>query len=150
MSRHILFTHTAQAALALVCQGKVEQFGILCQTDMPQRIQCTGVQVGGAVLFGGAVGAQQTARYRIQVKITAVIPGAYIAGQHPRHVSRLGHGAHFIDGFQLAQRAFLLSGHVQGVQQQAQAVRRFRRLRRQRDGQLRKIGCQGGAFHGFA
>lgn len=68
VSRHILFTHTAQAALALVCQGKVEQFGIFCQTDMPQRIQCTGVQVGGAVLFGGAVGAQQTTRYRIQVK----------------------------------------------------------------------------------
>ena len=57
VSRHVLFTHTAQAALALVCQGKVEQFGIFCQTDMPQRIQCTGVQVGGAVLFGlkGAV-----------------------------------------------------------------------------------------------
>ena len=89
VSRHVLFTHTAQAALALVRQGKVEQFGILCQTDMPQRIQCTGVQVGGAVLFGGAVGAQQTARYRIQVKITAVIPGAYIAstpGMYPAWV----------------------------------------------------------------
>lgn len=83
VSRHVLFTHTAQAALALVCQGKVEQVCILCQTDMPQRIQCTGVQVGGAVLFGGAVGAQQTARYRIQVKITAVIPGAYIAASTP-------------------------------------------------------------------
>ena len=50
VGRHILFTHAAQAALALVRQAKIEQLGILRQTDMPQCVQqCAGVQIGGAV-----------------------------------------------------------------------------------------------------
>ena len=109
------------------------------QTDVPQRIERTRVQIAGFACLLRTVCTEQNAFLWVQIESRPIVALADLTADQLRQKSAFAHGAQFKDGLDDPEIRFPLADHVQAVEQEPEFFLSLRSRGRKRCRHLGKV-----------